>query len=53
MIKKLLSLLLLISVISCHHTDEEVKKTVKSRSASERINSSDSNSKEMLKELDE
>jgi len=52
--KKLLAISLLVLFASCNSfIKEEAKKTAKSNSASSRINSSDKNSKEIFKELDE
>lgn len=52
MIKKLITILALTFLISCQ-ANEEAKKTGKANSASGRINSSESNSKDVFKELDE
>ncbi len=53
MSKKLIAILGLIILASCQSYDkEELKKTSKASSASQRINSSDSNSSNLLKELD-
>ncbi len=54
MIKKIISLLLLLSFASCSQSREiEAKKTSRSNDASSRINSIDKNNKEIFKELDE
>jgi hypothetical protein len=53
MTKKLLTILTLIFLASCtSQYAEEMKKTGKAGAASGRINASDSNSQDMLKELD-
>jgi len=49
----LLTLCFLSFSCSSDYTKEEAKKNLKSRSASERINSSSENSKNVLKDLDE
>ncbi len=52
--KKILILTVLITLASCNSfIKDEARKTVKSNTSSSRINSSESNSKEILKELDE
>ena len=52
--KKLLTILTLILLASCQNTvNQEAVKTGKANSASTRINSSDSNSNSIFKELDE
>ncbi|MFM7620004.1 MAG: hypothetical protein ACKO47_00160 [Alphaproteobacteria bacterium] len=53
MLKKLLSLSLLIAVIaSCSSKNNEYSKTEKSGQASGRINSSESNTKDVFKDLE-
>jgi hypothetical protein len=52
--RKVFTITLLFFFASCSSfVKEEAKKTIKSNSASNRINSSESNNKEILKELDE
>jgi hypothetical protein len=53
MMKKIITILLLSFLISCQSADEELKKTAKANASSQRINSSESNSKDAFKELDE
>ena len=51
--KKILMFLVLTSLCACqNYASKEVEKTTKSRAASDRINSSDSNASNLLKELD-
>jgi len=51
--KKLILISALIFLASCQSDyQKEIKKTGKAAAASERINASDSNSRDMLKELD-
>lgn len=52
MSKKILTLLALIFIASCQlDPHEEIKKTGKAAAASSRINATDGNSKDLLKEL--
>ena len=54
MTKKLLTILSLFFLVSCQSIlAKEQAKTAKANSASQRINASDSNSSDILKELDE
>ena len=53
--KKLTTIIILSLLASCAVSDlkKEVKRSAKAQSASERINSSEENSKNILNELDE
>jgi hypothetical protein len=54
MTKKLITIFTLIFLTSCQNwANKELEKTAKASSASDRINSTDSNSKDVFKELDE
>ena len=53
MTKKLITITILFFLASCQsNPHEEITKTAKAASASARINATDSNSKDVLKELD-
>jgi len=53
MTKKLITVLLATFLIACQSENEELKKTAKARASSDRINSSEINSKDVFKELDQ
>ncbi len=54
--KKLLTILALLAIVSCASetvAQKEITKTIKHRGASERINSTNNNSDNLFKEMDQ
>jgi len=53
MTTKFITIFILTFLAACQSSDAELRKTNKARASSERINSSESNSKDVFKELDQ
>jgi hypothetical protein len=53
MTKKLITIFILTFLVACQSANDELTKTAKARASSERINSSEGNSKDAFKELDQ